>query len=109
MRYQWAILAVCAVALVGSLSAQMHGGGSRGGGSLGGHGGFSSSGFRAGSTMSVAPHSGQSFGTGLRHPAFHSGSPVGTFRGPTFGPRRFRNRVFFSSVYPGYFGYYGYP
>lgn len=59
--------------------------------------------------MSVAPHSGQSFGTGLRHPAFHSGSPVGTFRGPAFGPRRFRNRVFFSSVYPGYFGYYGYP
>jgi hypothetical protein len=90
----------------------MHGGGSRGGGSMG-HGGFSSSGFHGGSGMSAAPHfgqsSGQSFGTGFRHPAFHSGSPVGTFRGPAFGNRRFRNRVFFSSVYPGSFGYYGYP
>ena len=108
MRHQWAISAVCAAALVGSLPAQMHGGGSRGGGSMG-HGGFSSSGFRGGPSTSAAPHFGQSFGTGLRQPAFHSGLPVGTFRGPAFSNRHFRNRVFFSSVYPGYFGYYGYP
>jgi hypothetical protein len=73
-----------------------------------GHGGFSSSGFRGGTSTSAAPRFGQSFGTGLRQPAFHSGLPVGTFRGPAFGNRRFRNRVFFSSLYPGYFGYPGF-
>ncbi len=59
--------------------------------------------------MNAAPHSGPTFGSGLRQPAFHNGTSFGTFHGPAFGHRRFRNRVFFSSVYPGYFGYYGYP
>ena len=72
MRRQWAIAAVCAAALVGSLPAQMHGGGSRGGGSMG-HGGFSSSRlprrteYERGSALRTG------FGTGLRQPAFHSG------------------------------------
>jgi hypothetical protein len=44
----------------------------------------------------------------LRQPSFHSGSSFGGSRGSGLGQRRFRNRVFFSSVYPGYYGYPGY-
>jgi hypothetical protein len=40
---------------------------------------------------------------------FRSGSSFGGFRRPGFGPRRFGNRVFFSTYSPGFFGYYGYP
>jgi hypothetical protein len=119
MRHQWAILAVCAAALVVSSTAQMHGGGSHGGGSMG-HGGFSPSGSRAGFSSSGSGFrsggrigSGQRFGSGFRsgihQGSFRHGSSFGGFRRPGFGPRRFGNRVFFSTFSPGFFGYYGYP
>jgi len=31
------------------------------------------------------------------------------FHRPGFGPGRFRNRVFLTTVWPGFYGYYGYP
>jgi hypothetical protein len=96
-------MAVPAVPLLG----QMHGG-SRGGASTG-RAGFSSSGFRGGASVGSGPHFGASFGTGTRQPFFHSSSSLGGFRRPGFGPRRFGNRIFFGTVSPGVFGYYGYP
>ena len=77
--------------------------------SSGSRGGFSSSGFLGSARMSGVPRSGANFGTGLRQPVFHSGPSFGGLRRPAFGPRRFGNRIFFSSVSPGFFGYYGYP
>ncbi len=110
--------AVCAAALVGSSSAQMHGG-SRGGGSMGRggssssgfRGGFSSSGsgFRSGGSISVGQRFGSGFSSGIHQGSFRSGRSFGGFRRPGFGPRRYRNRVFFSTYSPGFYGYYGYP
>ena len=107
MRRWLAIAALSTAMLAVPAPAQMRGG-SRGGASMG-RGGFSSSGFRGGASRGVAPRFGASSGTGLRQPAFQSGRSFGGFRGSTFGSRRFHNRIFFSSVYPGYSGYYGYP
>jgi hypothetical protein len=119
MRHQWAIAAVCAATLVVPSSAQMHGGGSHGGGSMG-RGGFSSSGprggfsspgsgFHGGGSLGIGSRSGASFNNGIHRGSFRSGSSFGGFRRPGFGPRRFGNRVFFSTFPPGFFGYYGYP
>src|SRR5271165_1778124 len=112
MRHQWAIAAVCAAALVATSSAQIHGG-SRGGSSMG-HGGSSSSGFHGGASFGSAPRFGTSFGSGMRQPSFHSGSSFAgsSFRGfrrPDFGHRHHGNHVFFGTISPGFFGYYGYP
>jgi hypothetical protein len=111
MRHQWAIAAVCAALLVVPSSAQMHGG-SRGGGSMGRggsssgfRGGFSSSGFRGGRSVAA----GAGFRSGIHQGSFRSGGSFGGFRRPGFGPRRFHNRVFFSTFSPGFYGYYGYP
>jgi len=71
-------------------------------------GGFSSSGFRGGVSVGSAPRFRASFGTGIRQ-SFHSGPSFGGFRRPGFGPRRFHNRIFFSTFSPGFLGYYGYP
>lgn len=102
------------------LLAQMHAG-SRGGGSMGRggfsssgfRGGFSSSGFRSGASLGGSPRFGASFGTGI-HQSLRFGPSFGGFRRPGFGPHRFRNRIFFSTFSPGFFGYgypgyYGYP
>jgi plasmid stabilization system protein ParE len=113
---RWLAIAALSVALpTAPLFAQMHGG-SRGAASAAsmGHGGFSSSGFRGGAGISSAPHFGTSFGTGIRQPSFHSGPSFGGFRRPGFGPRHFGNRFFGGrffgrTVFPGFFGYYGYP
>lgn len=59
--------------------------------------------------MGVRPRSGASFNTGLRQGSFRSGGSFGGFRRPGFGPRRFHNRVFFSTFSPGFYGYYGSP
>jgi hypothetical protein len=87
-----------------------------------GHGGFSSGvsiGVRSGPSFGGMQHAGAGFGTGFRQPSFSSGrSFSGTsfstrsfsaFQGTHFGPDHFHHRVFFSSVPPYYFGYYGYP
>ncbi len=66
--------------------------------------GFSSSGFRSGG--SIGQRSG--FRGGIHQGSFHSGSSV-RFRHPGFGPHHFHNRVFFSTYWPGFYGYYGYP
>jgi hypothetical protein len=76
--------------------------------SSGFRGGFSSSGFRGGANVGVGPRFGASFGTGIRQPFLRSGPSFGGFRRPGFGPRRFGNRIFFSTFSPGFFGY-GYP
>jgi hypothetical protein len=111
MRRWLAIAAVSsAVLLATPLLAQMHGG-SRGGASIG-RGGFSSggvTGIRSGPAFGGGQRFGAGFGTGLRQPAFRSGRSFGGFSGTHFGPGRFHRRVFFSSVSPYYFGYYGYP
>jgi hypothetical protein len=108
MRRWLAILVLSALAIP---SMAQHGG-SRGGGSTGhgfsssgSHGGISSSGFHGGASVNAGPHFGSRFVTGVHQPSFHSG--VG-FRRPFFGPGRFRNRFFFSTVWPGFYGY-GYP
>ena len=72
--------------------------------SSGSRGGFSSSGFRSGG--GIGQRSG--FRGGIHQGSFHSGSSV-VFRHPGFGPRHFHNRVFFSTFWPGFYGYYGYP
>jgi hypothetical protein len=79
--------------------------------SSGSRGGFSSSGsgFHGGGNLGVGLRSGASFNTGIHQGTFRSGSSFGGFRRPGFGPRRFGNRVFFSTYSPGFFGYYGYP
>jgi hypothetical protein len=113
---RWLAITALSVAMAAPLLAQMHGG-SRGGASMGRggfsssgfHGGFSSSGFRGGANVGVGPRFGESFGTGLRQRSFRSGPSFGGFRRPVFGPRRFRNRFFFSTFSPVFFGYYGYP
>src|SRR6267378_3787376 len=113
MRRWLAIAALSMATSAAPLLAQMHGG-SRGGGSMGRggfsssgfRGGFSSSGFRGGASVGVGPRFGASFGTGIRQPFFRSGPSFGGFRRPGFGPRRFHNRVFFSTFSPGFFGYY---
>ncbi len=83
-----------------------------------GRGGFSSGGaigFRGGASFGSAPRLGSAprfgvaFGTGLRQPAFRSRGSFNGFRQPVFGSRHSHHRVFFGSVYPGYYGYYGYP
>jgi hypothetical protein len=99
-----------AVLLATPLLAQMRGG-SRGGATMG-RGGFSSGGsigIRSGPTFGGGQRFGANFGTGLRQPSFNSGRSFGGFRGTHFGPGRFRRPVFFSSVFPYYSGYYGYP
>ena len=118
MRHQWAIAAVCAAALVGSSSAQMHGG-SRGGASIGrggfsssgSRGGFSSSGagFHGGGSLGVGSRSGAGFNTAIHQGSFRSGTSFRGLHRPGFGPRHFGNRVFFSTYSPGFYGYYGYP
>lgn len=90
--------------------AQMRGG-SRGGASMG-RGGFYSGGsigIRSGPSFGGGQRFGSGFGGGLRQPSFGGGRSFGGFRGTHFGPGRFPRRVFFSSVSPYYFGYYGYP
>ena len=77
--------------------------------SSGSRAGFSSSGLRGGGSAGVGSRSGASFGAGIRQPSFRSGPSSGGFRRPGFGPRRFHNRIFFSTFSPGFFGYYGYP
>jgi hypothetical protein len=79
--------------------------------SSGSRGGFSSagSGFRGGGSLGVGPRSGATFHSGIHQGSFRSGSSFGGFRRPGFGPRRFGNRIFFSTFSPGFFGYYGYP
>ena len=79
--------------------------------SSGSRGGFSSpgSGFHGGGTLGVGSRSGATFSTGIHEGSFRSGSSFGGFRRPGFAPRRFGNRVFFSTYSPGYYGYYGYP
>jgi hypothetical protein len=72
-----------------------------------GRGGFS--GFHGGGSLVSGQRSGASFATGIRQPAFRSGSSFGGFRRPGFGHRHSGNRVFFGTVSPGYFGYYDYP
>ena len=75
-------------------------------GPVGFHGGAS---FGSAARLGSAPRFGAAFGTGLRQPAFRSGSSFGGFRQPVFGSRHFHHRVFLGSVFPGYYGYYGYP
>jgi hypothetical protein len=77
--------------------------------SSGSRGGFSSSGFHGGGRFGVGSRSGASFNTGIHQGPFRSGRSFGGFRRPGFGPRRFGNRVFFSTYSPGFYGYYGYP
>jgi hypothetical protein len=77
-----------------------------------GRGGFSSRGsigIRSGPAFGGSTRFGAGFGTGLRRPFFGSRAPFGGFRQPFFRPRPFRNRTFFSTFSPGFFGYYGYP
>jgi hypothetical protein len=110
---RWLAISALSAAVLAVPSMAQHGG-SRGGGSMGHggfsssgfHGGISSSGFRGGASLNSSPHFGSSFATGVRQPSFHSGTG---FHRPGFGPGRFRNRVFFSTVWPGFYGYYGYP
>jgi hypothetical protein len=116
MRRWLAIAALSVPMLAAPLPAQMHGG-SRGGASMGRsgfsssgfRGGLSSSGFRGGGSVGVGQRFGASFGTGTRQPSFRSGPSFGRFHHPGFGSRHFRNRVFFSTFSPGFWGYYGYP
>ena len=116
MRRWLAIAALSMATSAAPLLAQMHGG-SRGGGSIGrggfsssgSRGGFASSGFRGGGSLGVGSRFGGSFSSGIHQRSFRSGSPFRGFRRPGFGPRRFGNRVFFSTFSPGLFGYYGYP
>ena len=77
--------------------------------SSGSRGGFSSSGFRGGGSLGSGSRFGGSFSTGTHQRSFRSGSSFRGFRRPGFGPRRFANRVSFSTFSPGFFGYYGYP
>jgi hypothetical protein len=77
--------------------------------SSGSRGGFPSSGFRGGGSLGGGSRFGGSFSTGMHQRSFRSGSSFRGFRRPGFGPRRFRNRVSFSTFSPGLFGYYGYP
>jgi hypothetical protein len=80
----------------------------RGGSSSSGfRGGFSSSGFRSGGNTGLGQRFGSGFRSGINQGSFRSGRAFGGFRG--FGPRHFRNRTFFSSYSPGFYGYYGYP
>jgi hypothetical protein len=107
-------LAISALSTVLAVPSMAQHGGSRGGGSMGHagfsssgfHGGALSSGFRGGASVNASPHFGSRFVTGVHPPSFHSG--VG-FRRPFFGPGRFRNRFFWASGWPGFYGYYGYP
>ena len=116
MRRWLAIAALSLATSAAPLLAQMHGG-SRGGGSMGRggfsssgfRGGFSSPGFRGGGSLGVGSRFGGSFSTGIHQRSFRSVSSFGGFRRPGFRPRRFGNRVFFSTFSPGFFGYYGYP
>ena len=62
-----------------------------------------------GGSMGVGPRSGASFGTGIHQAVFPLRLFLCGFRRPGFGPRRFHNRVFFSTFSPGFYGYYGYP
>ena len=68
--------------------------------------GFSSSGFRSGGSIGVdsALVSVPAYTKALSTPAH----PF-EFRHPGFGPHHFHNRVFFSTYWPGFYGYYGYP
>jgi hypothetical protein len=117
MRRWLAIAALSIPVLAAPLLAQMHGGGSRGGGSMGrggfsssgSRGGFSSSVFHGGGSSGVGSRSGASFNNGIHQRSFRSGASFSGFRRPGFSPRRFGNRVFFSTFSPGFFGYYGYP
>jgi len=72
-----------------------------------GRAGFS--GFHGGGSWGAGQRSGASFATGIRLPAFRSGSSFGGFRRPGFGRRHHGDRIFFGAFSPGYFGYYGYP
>jgi hypothetical protein len=86
-------------------------GGSRGSAAIGG-GGFSSRGsigIRSGPAFGSTARFGVGFGTALRPPFFGPRAPFVGFRQPFFRPRPFRNRIFFSTFSPGFFGYYGYP
>ena len=83
-----------------------------------GRGGFSTHGpvgFRGGSSfgsashLGSAPRFGTAFGTGSRQPAFRTRGSFGGFHQPVSGSRHFHHRVFFGSVFPGYYGHYGYP
>lgn len=83
-----------------------------------GHGGFSShgpAGFRGGSSFGSAPpfgsapQFGAAFGTGLRQPSLRTRRSFGGVHQPVFGSRHFHHRVFFGSLFPGYYGFYGYP
>ena len=86
--------------------ASMGRGGFSSHGPVGFHGGAS---FGSAARLGSAPRFGVAFGTGLRQPAFRSGSSFGGFRQPVFGSRHSHHRVFLGSVFPGYYGYYGYP
>jgi hypothetical protein len=77
--------------------------------SSGFRGGFSSSGFRGRGSIGVGQRFGAGFSSGIRQGSFRSGRSFGGFRRPGFGPRHFHNRVFFSTYWPGFYGYYGYP
>lgn len=59
--------------------------------------------------MGVRPRSGASFNTGIHQGSFHSNSSFRGFHHPGFGSRHFHNHVFFSTYWPGFYGYYGYP
>ena len=89
------------------------GGAGRGSGSTG-HATFSASpmggGFRSGANFSSSSHFGVNSGSRfVTHSGAHFGTNFGRgFRQP-FPGSRFRQRVFFRSFYPAYFGYYGYP
>jgi hypothetical protein len=109
MRRQLAIAALCTAILTIPSVAQMHGGSHGGGGGSAGRGGFSSSGsgFRGGSSFGVTARGGAGFNHGQAF--IHSGRSSSGFHQPFFGPRRFRQRVFFPVIYPYSFGYYGYP
>ncbi len=88
------------------------------GGASMGRGGFSSRGsfgFRGGAGfvsapgLGSAPRFGAAFGAGLRQPSLRTRGSFGGFHRPVFGSRHFHHRVFFGSVFPGYYGYYSYP
>ena len=82
----------------------------RGGFSSHGPAGFRGSpGFGSASHLGSAPRFGAAFGTGLRQPSLRTRRSFGGFHQPVFGSRHSHHRVFFGSVFPGYYGYYGYP
>ena len=82
-----------------------------------GRGGFSShgpAGFRGGSSFGSArrfgsaPQFGAAFPSASRQRAFHTRGSFSGFRQRVSGSRHFHRRVFFGSVYSGYYGYPAY-